>query len=204
MVATVLLFACAFREPSDDREPLTGDTGDTGAVIPTTDLDGDGWSVSDGDCDDADAAVYPGAYDRPNDGVDEDCADGDRTCDCLVLDAGAVAGANVEGFDTTAFRSVDLAYLLDTTCSTEGVPASFGESFADVVAAVDTNLTTFTVGLASFDDYAYGSYGSAPSGDKPFKLDAQQTDEPSKVQDAFDVLAIDGGSDGPEADIEGL
>lgn len=51
------------------------------ALLPDADLDG--WSVDDGDCDDADAAFHPCAYD-PLDGVDQDCngmdeidADGD-------------------------------------------------------------------------------------------------------------------------------
>lgn len=32
-----------------------------------------GYSIRDGDCDDADAAVNPGTYDPANDGVDRDC-----------------------------------------------------------------------------------------------------------------------------------
>ncbi len=208
MVVTVLLLACARPQPAKgERDPFTGmpgDPGDTGGTVPPTDLDGDGWSETDGDCDDANPAVYPGAYDRPNDGIDEDCVAGDRTCDCLVLDGGAVVAANVEGFDTTAFRSVDVAYLLDTSCATSGVPDSFRASFSDVVDALETNMTTLTVGLAAFDDYAYGSYGSPASGDKPFYLPAQQTDDLDLVQEAFDGLSIHGGSDGPESVVEGL
>lgn len=46
--------------------------------------DGDGFSVEDGDCDDTDGTIYPGAPETPNDGIDQDCdgadlvlADGD-------------------------------------------------------------------------------------------------------------------------------
>ncbi len=48
------------------------------------DDDGDGYAEDDGDCDDADAAVHPGAPEIPYDGIDQDCdgvdlldADGD-------------------------------------------------------------------------------------------------------------------------------
>ena len=178
---------------------------DTGSP-PVTDIDADGWSEKDGDCNDGDPAVFPGAYDRPNDGIDADCADGDRTCDCLVLDAGATAGETYQGIDTSAFRSLDLAYLLDTTCSTYGVPDAFIESFPDVSDALATSstATTTTAGLATFDDYAYGSLGSAFSGDRPFVLRAQQSDDLTVVQDALETTPIHGGGDGPEAVIEGL
>ena len=43
------------------------------------DNDGDGFSsvLAGGDCDDSDAEVHPGAFDTPNDGVDQNCAGGD-------------------------------------------------------------------------------------------------------------------------------
>src|SRR5690242_7624988 len=37
------------------------------------DVDGDGWEVADGDCDDDDAAIHPEAEETPDDSVDSNC-----------------------------------------------------------------------------------------------------------------------------------
>jgi hypothetical protein len=37
------------------------------------DADGDGFTTKMGDCNDDNAKIYPGAYDVPNDGIDQDC-----------------------------------------------------------------------------------------------------------------------------------
>ncbi|MGM0574616.1 MAG: MopE-related protein [Myxococcota bacterium] len=44
------------------------------------DEDGDGFCPPE-DCDDTDATVYPGAPDKCNDGIDQDCKGGDLVCD---------------------------------------------------------------------------------------------------------------------------
>ena len=41
---------------------------------PDTDVDGDGWTASQGDCDECSADVNPGAYDFVGNGRDEDCS----------------------------------------------------------------------------------------------------------------------------------
>jgi len=87
-----------------------------GEAPPCTDVDGDGYGSpgtpncaagADEDCDDADAAIYPGAAEDPCDGIDSDCdgtvdelgdADGDgfSPCqgDCDDADAFAYPGAS--------------------------------------------------------------------------------------------------------------
>jgi hypothetical protein len=186
--------------------PFDGESDDTGEVVPPppTDLDADGWSETDGDCDDADPAVHPGAYDRPDDGVDADCADGDRTCDCVVLDGGTTAVEALGEFDFASSRSLDLTLLLDTTCSNGGRLTALAESFPDIADALDTSPIATTAGLATFDDYAYGFFGGAAHGDKPFHLGAQQTDDLTLVQDALVATPLHGGGDGPEAAMEAL
>ena len=199
---SLLLVACEL-EPYGTKAAVTEPT-DTGSTTPSTDIDADGWSEKDGDCDDGDAAVFPGAYDRPDDGIDEDCDGSDRTCDCVVLDAGTTAAATFGEFDSAASRSLDLAYLIDTTCSMTSTLTAFIDSYADVAGHLDTSLTARTAGLATFDDYAYGFFGASSYGDKPFQLGAQQSDDLTIVQSVLDGIQIHGGGDGPEAAVEGL
>ncbi len=91
----------------------TGAGGETGAGDDTgsgeVDADGDGWTVGDGDCDDGDAAVHPGA-EEVCDGVDDDCdgsllsgeatdGDADGVLDCedfcpIQVDASAPSGGD--------------------------------------------------------------------------------------------------------------
>ncbi len=77
LVVAALLTAC--RTPGDPAKGAVDDAGgggdDTGASVDDVDADGDGWTVGDGDCDDADPDRYPGAP-EVCDGVDNGCVDG--------------------------------------------------------------------------------------------------------------------------------
>ena len=66
LIAVVGLTGC----PPPEPYPVV-DTGDSGAAIPV-DEDEDGFTVADGDCDDSNPTVYPGA-EEICDGLDSDC-----------------------------------------------------------------------------------------------------------------------------------
>jgi hypothetical protein len=60
-----LLAACGERPPGIDN---------TCEDYGSCDVDGDGWARADGDCDDDNAAIHPGADEIWYDGVDQDCS----------------------------------------------------------------------------------------------------------------------------------
>lgn len=62
-------------DPTPDPEP---------EPAPVTDLDGDGVTVANGDCNDSNSKIFPGAVDTCGDGIDQDCSGSDAIC---VLDA---------------------------------------------------------------------------------------------------------------------
>ena len=66
LLALFALFACRGEEPSDPNKDADGDD-DT-----PQDLDGDGFTDEEGDCDDGDSTVFPGAEERC-DNIDNDC-----------------------------------------------------------------------------------------------------------------------------------
>lgn len=68
-----LAAGCGDKEPDSSVQALYG-VADTSASM---DQDGDGFSTMDGDCNDDDAAIFPGATDTPGDGIDSDCDNAD-------------------------------------------------------------------------------------------------------------------------------
>lgn len=102
-----------------DTQP-TESTGPTDSTVPTDstipdpyDLDGDGYTVAGGDCDDTDADTHPDAEDVPEDGVDQDCNGLDK---CQVHAEGGglwVSGEDADASVAEFCAKYDSAYSLD-------------------------------------------------------------------------------------------
>ena len=92
LAAVVFLAACS-GEGSPSDSGLAGDAGDGADGGGGADADGDGITVAEGDCDDTNAEVFPGAPERCN-GVDDDCSgaphplEGPDGADCADCQAG--------------------------------------------------------------------------------------------------------------------
>jgi hypothetical protein len=98
----------------------------------------------------------------------------------------------------------DIAFLIDTTCSMSGTANAMASEFSSIVSSLSSTIPDAQYGVATYDDYPYGSYGSAGS-DKPFELRQQITDDISVVQDALSrEVQIHSGADGPESSMEAL
>ncbi|MCK6504110.1 hypothetical protein L6R53_12030 [Myxococcota bacterium] len=163
------------------------------------DEDGDGFTVADGDCDDRDEDVHPGAYDRPNDGVDQDCEDGDRSFDGLVLDPGQ---RTMVEFTVTLpeAAALDVGLVVDTTGSMSGL---LEELDATVLGSLlEAEGMDTQIALATYADYSYSTYGE--STDLPFRFQSGSTWDIASVQDLVEDLGADGGGDGPESGMEAL
>jgi len=98
----------------------------------------------------------------------------------------------------------DVAFLLDTTGSMGGTITGMKTQYADIVTGLSAALPDAEYGVATFDDYAYSPYGYSSSGDKPFILLQQVTDDVGVVQSALSGISLHYGGDGPESSMEAL
>ncbi len=80
-------------KPDTADPPDSGDSGDSGEV---GDPDGDGFTRAQGDCDESDASVGPGATELPGDGIDQDC-DGSDEAVAGAQDVGTRLPGTVDG-----------------------------------------------------------------------------------------------------------
>ena len=119
-----LLVACDGKETATDSTPTVTDDTDGGSDE-EVDLDGDGYAIEHGDCDDDNADVHPGAEELCN-GIDDNCndladegfgdSDGDGTVDCFDTE-------ECDGVDNDGDGDVD-----------EGYADADGDSVADCLS----------------------------------------------------------------------
>jgi hypothetical protein len=92
--------------------PGSSDARDAGGTCVAADGDCDGWPAQSprngnaNDCDDTNAGINPGAYDTPNDGIDQDCTGSDELQD-------PIPGVSFDG-QTLVTGTVGLEFDTDT------------------------------------------------------------------------------------------
>ena len=68
-----LTVGCGSGDKDTEADRGSNPGSDTGDADPSADQDGDGFSPLDGDCDDTDDTIYPGAEEVWDDDIDQDC-----------------------------------------------------------------------------------------------------------------------------------
>jgi len=175
----------AVDEPTDTGFPDTGspDTGDTGPSPEGRDLDADGWTAEDGDCEDHNRATWPGAPERV-DGADNDC-DGLIDEGTWVFDddgdGASEAGGDCDDGDPT--RHPDAAEGGD-----DGIDQDC-DGTADGPGDLDRDADGWTVAAGDCDDTRRAVHPEAEDG-----LDGVDTDCDGVTDDG--ALAADQDRDG--------
>ena len=103
---------------------------------------------------------------------------------------------------TPEILKADVLFVLDATCSMQGVLTTMASNFSQVVTGMSIPDVQF--GVAEFEDYAYGDMGSSAAGDRPFILRQQITSNTAAVQNSLSALTTHNGVDNPESSIEAL
>ena len=183
------------------------------------DLDSDNDSLSDAE--EVELGTDPTDWDTDDDGESDgvevaggsDPTDGDDTLEghgdfTFDLPPGGVDRTDTLTFEPEIQRA-DVLFLIDTTGSMGGEINNLQTSLASTVGDIADTIPDTAFGVARFDDFPTGSYGSASCGaeaDYPFELEQRVTTDLDAVEDG--VAALDTplhcGADGPESQIEAL
>ena len=172
-------------DPDSDNDGIPdNEEGDNGTDPTNPDTDGDGWT------------------DAQEQACGSDPLDPNDYCDGFN---GEVEGGQVSDVVVTYETQIqlgDVMFILDETGSMQGTLDNVKSNFGQVVNQVGTLIPDLTFGVASYDDYNYGSMGSGS--DKPFHPRQQQTSNTALAQSALNSLYAGGGYDWPESTVEAL
>jgi len=198
-----------YREgPGDPSIEPTDTDGDGDYDFVDTDSDGDSLS----DSDEIDLGTDP--YDPDSDGdgypdggevtVGSDPTDSDSVIEGVYVVVPERENVESDFAFELEIEMGDIAFLLDTTCSMSGTASAMASEFSGIVSELSALIPDAEYGFATYDDYAFGSYGSGGSGDRPFILRQQVTDDTASVQSQLSSVDIHAGADGPESTMEAL
>ena len=149
----------------DDGNPCTIDTCEDGACIHTAeDLDQDGYTVCQGDCDDSDAAVNPGATEVPYNGKDDNC-------DGLIdgrTEVETTTGTGTATFGVSVGTIENLTAIAEGTLPAEDKPnLEFPHGFFSFnitgLTSGATVMVTMELALAVPIGTQYWKYGPTPA-----------------------------------------
>ncbi len=192
---------------SPGEEPRDSD-GD--GLYDFADADSDGDGLSDGD--ELASGSDPFDPDTDGDGVSDGIEvaggtspldPGSTTSEFIVLDAHGPSITQSHTFSLTVSQ-VDVAFLVDTTGSMSSTVSAVSTEFSNIVTELSAVIPDAEYGSGTFDDYAYGGYGSSGSGDRPFILRRQITDDIGAIQTALSTTPLHYGVDGPESGMEAV
>jgi len=129
------------------------------ATLNSPDTDGDGYTVGQGDCNDDNAAINPGAVDICSDGIDQDCNGSDPMCDPLDPDTDGDGYTESQGDcndDNAAINpgAVDICDDdIDQDCSGEDLTCSSGNNAYEtqLLELISAYRTSNALSPLSFD-----------------------------------------------------
>ena len=180
-------------DPLDDLADADGD-----GLTDVVELNGD-----TDPCDrDSDDDGQPDGFEA-NNGSDPNDPDSMIAGDVVVLNDTDTDTLEVS-FQVQVARA-DVAFLIDTSSSVDALSTALATEINSIVSELNVTLPDATYGVATFEDYAYGSMGDDTAGDLPFRLIQQQTNDITRVQDALNTkVETHDGEDLPVSAIEAL
>ena len=101
-----------------------------------------------------------------------------------------------------SIKKADVIFLHDTTGSMTGTIDGVRTNLGKIVTGLAAKIPDTAFGVGDHKDFDVGGHGS--TGDYPFKLTQRVTTVISDVSTALGTLTAGGGSDLPEAQIEGM